>query len=67
MLNFLFVRQSSQISGMKALFDPNKFRYEDLSSITEDKDLSHLDFLIKAISAKLDAVLDCVKLQHKKI
>jgi hypothetical protein len=47
---------------------PKKFRYEDLTSITEDKDLSFLDFFIKeAIRANLGAAIDFVKLQQEQI
>jgi hypothetical protein len=48
--------------------EPKKFRYEDLSSITEDIELSQLDSLSKeAITTKLGAALDFVKLQHDRI
>ncbi|KZS05581.1 Uncharacterized protein APZ42_031199 [Daphnia magna] len=50
------------------LSEPKKLRYEDLTSITEDKELSHLDSLSKdAISTKLGAALDFVRLQHERI
>lgn len=53
---------------MKAFFRSKKFRYEDLTSITEDNDLSRLDFFIKeAIRANLGAAIDFVKLQHEQI
>ena len=49
-------------------FRVKKFRYEDLSSITEDIELSQLDSLSKeAITTKLGAALDFVKLQHDRI
>jgi hypothetical protein len=68
LLYFLFVGKSSQISGKKVFFNPKKFRYEDLTSITEDKDLSFLDFFIKeAIRANLSAAIDFVKLQQEQI
>ncbi|KAK4024369.1 hypothetical protein OUZ56_009791 [Daphnia magna] len=54
--------------GRQDLSEPKKLRYEDLTSITEDKELSHLDSLSKdAISTKLGAALDFVRLQHERI
>lgn len=48
--------------------DSKKTRYEDLSSFTEDPELSHLDSLSKeAVSSKLRAALDLAKAQHDHI
>ena len=56
---------SADNSMDESLSDPKKFRYEDLSSITEDKELSQLDSLSKeAITTKLGAALDFLKLQN---
>ncbi|KZR99443.1 Uncharacterized protein APZ42_004677, partial [Daphnia magna] len=59
---------SADSSIEETLSEPKKLRYEDLTSITEDKELSHLDSLSKdVISAKLGAALDFVRLQHERI
>nr|CAH0112040.1 unnamed protein product [Daphnia galeata] len=58
---------SADNSMDESLSDPKKFRYEDLSSITEDKELSQLDSLNKEAITKLGAALDFVKLLHERI
>ena len=59
---------SADNSMYESLSNPKKFRYEDLSSITEDKEISQLDYLNKeAITTKLGAALDFVKLLHERI
>jgi hypothetical protein len=52
----------------ETLSEPKKFRYEDLVSITEDKELSRLHSLSKeAIATKLEAALELLKFQHQRI
>jgi hypothetical protein len=58
---------SADNSMDESLSDPKKFRFEDLSSITEDKELSQLDSLNKEAITKLGAALDFVKLLHERI
>lgn len=59
---------SANSSIDESMSDSKKTRYEDLSSFTEDPELSHLDSLSKeAVSSKLRAVLDLAKAQHDHI
>lgn len=59
---------SAENSLEEALSEPKKLRYEDLTSIAEDKQLSHFESLSKdAINAKLGAALEFVRLQHERI
>lgn len=59
---------SANSSIEESMSDSKKTRYEDLSSFTEDPELSHLDSLSKeAVSSKLRAVLDLAKAQHDHI
>ncbi|KZS07320.1 Uncharacterized protein APZ42_028989 [Daphnia magna] len=52
----------------QTMFDANKFRHEDFTSLTDDPELSMIDTLPKeAISSKLRAALDFAKSQHTRI